>query len=357
MPLLVELPFLAASERRGCARLERATSPIKNRVWGFSERRVGRLWSSRPLRRRTATGYRGCGYKTVLGRGIFLSPDPLGHAASMDLYSYCNGDPVNFLDPEGRDATMADLISNGTLPKYGANVVGSPTYNAGTPYANAMGQQYADASIKYGAIIGTGLAVGTGSGAIAAGGIRAAIWAGASPTFVSNSVIALGGLGIASAVLDIRRDPSPENIVYNVSAIGGGAFAGSFTARSISAGASLAGDGPPVAGWPPILDKAWLDKSGRINPLQFLYDLTPFSKARPMATGPDMWGNAGGIAFSGMTGTAIPNLTPVAIGMLTGKDYENSSSGFAGDGQGNPFVNAVTLSISATKDLKSKCGW
>ncbi len=34
--------------------------------------------------------------------GTFLSADPLGHAACMDLYSYCNGDPVNGLDPDGR---------------------------------------------------------------------------------------------------------------------------------------------------------------------------------------------------------------------------------------------------------------
>jgi RHS repeat-associated protein len=34
--------------------------------------------------------------------GRFLSADPMGHAGSMDLYSYCNGDPVNGLDPDGR---------------------------------------------------------------------------------------------------------------------------------------------------------------------------------------------------------------------------------------------------------------
>jgi RHS repeat-associated protein len=34
--------------------------------------------------------------------GTFLSPDPLGHSASMDLYSYCDGDPVNGYDPDGR---------------------------------------------------------------------------------------------------------------------------------------------------------------------------------------------------------------------------------------------------------------
>lgn len=34
--------------------------------------------------------------------GNFLSPDPLGHVASMDLYQFCNGDPINNFDPDGR---------------------------------------------------------------------------------------------------------------------------------------------------------------------------------------------------------------------------------------------------------------
>jgi len=34
--------------------------------------------------------------------GRFLSPDPLGHDASLSLYDYCNGDPVNGLDSDGR---------------------------------------------------------------------------------------------------------------------------------------------------------------------------------------------------------------------------------------------------------------
>jgi len=36
--------------------------------------------------------------------GHFLSPDPLGHAASLDLYSFCGGDPLNRFDPTGRFA-------------------------------------------------------------------------------------------------------------------------------------------------------------------------------------------------------------------------------------------------------------
>jgi RHS repeat-associated protein len=37
--------------------------------------------------------------------GRFLTPDPAGHAASFSLYDYAGGDPVNFLDPDGRFAT------------------------------------------------------------------------------------------------------------------------------------------------------------------------------------------------------------------------------------------------------------
>ncbi len=39
-------------------------------------------------------------YDPVAGR--FLNADPLGHSASMDLYSFCGGDPVNSFDPDGR---------------------------------------------------------------------------------------------------------------------------------------------------------------------------------------------------------------------------------------------------------------
>lgn len=39
-------------------------------------------------------------YEPTSGR--FISPDPLGHAASMSLYDYCAGDSVNALDPTGR---------------------------------------------------------------------------------------------------------------------------------------------------------------------------------------------------------------------------------------------------------------
>ena len=55
-----------------------------------------------------------CGYD---GIGRFLSPDPLGHAASMSLYDYCAGDPVNGLDPTGRCLTKS-LMPQQQLPTF-----------------------------------------------------------------------------------------------------------------------------------------------------------------------------------------------------------------------------------------------
>lgn len=42
-------------------------------------------------------------YDSLIGR--FISPDPLGHSATPDLYSYALGDPINFFDPTGRIGT------------------------------------------------------------------------------------------------------------------------------------------------------------------------------------------------------------------------------------------------------------
>jgi RHS repeat-associated protein len=58
-------------------------------------------------KRQDITGFYWMGaryYESVSGR--FLSPDPFGHGASMSLYDYAGGDPVNFVDPTGRLQTM-----------------------------------------------------------------------------------------------------------------------------------------------------------------------------------------------------------------------------------------------------------
>ncbi|MGJ8677926.1 MAG: malectin domain-containing carbohydrate-binding protein [Akkermansiaceae bacterium] len=49
------------------------------------------------------TGYYWFGKRYYDARSArFISPDPLGHAGSWDLYTYAMSDPVNYLDPDGR---------------------------------------------------------------------------------------------------------------------------------------------------------------------------------------------------------------------------------------------------------------
>jgi RHS repeat-associated protein len=77
------------------------------------------VWRSR---RMDPSGFYDLGaryYDPVAGR--FLSPDPLGNAGSMDLYSAFNGDPVNQFDPDGRFAAGS---LNGAL-QYGSEVYAS----------------------------------------------------------------------------------------------------------------------------------------------------------------------------------------------------------------------------------------
>ncbi|MEM0966556.1 MAG: RHS repeat-associated core domain-containing protein [Verrucomicrobiota bacterium] len=45
--------------------------------------------------------------------GSFISTDPLGHEATLDLYSYAGGDPINFFDPTGRFPKGEDGVVHG----------------------------------------------------------------------------------------------------------------------------------------------------------------------------------------------------------------------------------------------------
>lgn len=55
-------------------------------------------------------------YDPINGR--FLSPDPLGHSSSVGLYDYCNGDPVNGLDPDGRCVKKTEAAASYLGNKY-----------------------------------------------------------------------------------------------------------------------------------------------------------------------------------------------------------------------------------------------
>ena len=60
-----------------------------------------------------ATGffYLGARYYEPNG-GRFLSADPAGHGASISLYDYANGDPVNFADPDGRIGKQTSRVTS-----------------------------------------------------------------------------------------------------------------------------------------------------------------------------------------------------------------------------------------------------
>jgi RHS repeat-associated protein len=75
--------------------------------------------------------------------GTFLSPDPLGHSASMDLYSYCNGDPVNQYDADGRFGVGALTgQSYNSASSLGAIFGGSTLITQSTQMASSLVQSY-----------------------------------------------------------------------------------------------------------------------------------------------------------------------------------------------------------------------
>ena len=90
-------PSLAASGRRRPP--QRATP--KNSRLGFFGSPSGRTLGKRRSARRTAPGYRRCGYKTVSGRPEWLNADPIGLAGGLNLYGYVGNNPISYIDPLG----------------------------------------------------------------------------------------------------------------------------------------------------------------------------------------------------------------------------------------------------------------
>jgi RHS repeat-associated protein len=68
------------------------------------------------------------------GTGRFLSPDPLGHGASLSLYDYAGGDPVNQLDPDGRCVSK--------VPSYNGDFPSPLNVMNYTPKSNELNKMY-----------------------------------------------------------------------------------------------------------------------------------------------------------------------------------------------------------------------
>ena len=116
------------------------------------------------------------GYVLLLGLLLssplraFISPDPEGHVASMDLYSYCNGDPVNQYDADGRVATSA---GNGFTDSSagGLGLLGQNNYGNLSTSRNLFGYSIGSTA---GSLLGTangvaGLVLGGGWGLLIKG--------------------------------------------------------------------------------------------------------------------------------------------------------------------------------------------
>ncbi|MCX6958001.1 MAG: hypothetical protein NT164_05655 [Verrucomicrobiae bacterium] len=85
--------------------------------------------------------------------GRFLSPDPLGHDASLSLYDYCDGDPVNGLDPDGRCVEREYLNLDETGRKNFDYMVDkafhAPSVQDGVNVLKGIPLSFADSNMKY----------------------------------------------------------------------------------------------------------------------------------------------------------------------------------------------------------------
>ena len=60
--------------------------------------------------------------------GRWLSPDSMGHAASLSLYDYCDNDPLNVFDPDGR---FGKGVGNGITGSVSSSSPSSAAFNIG----------------------------------------------------------------------------------------------------------------------------------------------------------------------------------------------------------------------------------
>jgi RHS repeat-associated protein len=90
---------------------ETQTSPLKTRVRGSSQEVWGQTAWYRSRSGENATGCVESRYKTVLGRGEFLQTDPIRFAAGdVNIYRYVGNDPINMIDPDGREPISISFI-------------------------------------------------------------------------------------------------------------------------------------------------------------------------------------------------------------------------------------------------------
>ena len=192
-------------------------------------------------------------YDPVAGR--FLSADPLGQAASMDLYSFADGDPLNNFDASGRaviqnwQETQQNMIVRGgfwnNVGAYGISFgitalnafsIGSFSKNDALVDRNLSGE-ISDAQLYGGMAINTGVAVtsvaaGAGTGALVSRGLGASsslltqVAVGSSSGFAASTTDVAGTrLGYAAAGIQYQQTVG-QDLTQIALGTGGGALTG-----------------------------------------------------------------------------------------------------------------------------------
>jgi RHS repeat-associated protein len=118
-------------------------------------------------------------YDPAIGR--FLTPDPIGWAGGLNLYAYCDNDPLNYVDPSGLFWREILSVLGGIagalagLPEGGVGAIPGGIYGsaAGGYLGSGLDGNPIPRALRDGVVDGAMTAAGGKAGQLAAGAVRA----------------------------------------------------------------------------------------------------------------------------------------------------------------------------------------